>query len=198
VYIDKYPLLKPRKLVMRIIIYINLVASAIISTKTFDNISILVIMLNSMVMMSEDPTNIEPHSFYGFVDKIFLILYSIEMVLKILGLGFIFGKKAYLQDSWNLLDFVIVLSGYVTLISDMVAGEAPPNKAEVAGNFDDTKSRVDLTGLRVFRVMRPLKTISSIKGLKVLMQALFSAIPLLKDTIIILLFFFIIFAIGGT
>lgn len=30
------------------------------------------------------------------------------------------------------------------------------------------------------------------------MQALFGAIPLLRDTIIILLFFFIIFAIGGT
>jgi len=46
--------------------------------------------------------------------------------------------------------------------------------------------------------MRPLKTISSIKGLKVLMQALLSAIPLLRDTIIILIFFFIIFAIAGT
>jgi hypothetical protein len=57
---------------------------------------------------------------------------------------------------------------------------------------------VDLSGLRVFRVMRPLKTITSIKGLKVLVMAILSAIPLLKDTVIILLFFFIIFAIGGT
>jgi hypothetical protein len=57
--------MKFRKGVMRILIYINLVASAIISTSTFDNISILVIMLNSMVMMSEDPTNIDPHPFYA-------------------------------------------------------------------------------------------------------------------------------------
>lgn len=55
-----------------------------------------------------------------------------------------------------------------------------------------------MSGLRVFRVMRPLKTITSIKGLKVLVMAILSAIPLLKDTVIILLFFFIIFAIGGT
>ena len=127
-----------------------------------------------------------------------MILYSVEMVLKIIGLGFIFGPKAYLQDSWNILDFIIVLSGYVTLINELIAGDAKANVAKVAGNFDDTSSSVDLSGLRVFRVMRPLKTISSIKGLKVLMQALFGAIPLLKDTIIILLFFFIIFAIGGT
>ena len=46
--------------------------------------------------------------------------------------------------------------------------------------------------------MRPLKTISTIKGLKVLMKALFSAIPLLGDTIIILMFFFLIFSIAGT
>jgi hypothetical protein len=125
------------------------------------------------------------------------VLYSVEMVLKILGLGLIFGPKAYLMDSWNILDFIIVISGYLTLINEMMAGEETINVDE-AGNLDDQSSSVDLSGLRVFRVMRPLKTISSIKGLKVLMQALFGAIPLLRDTIIILLFFFIIFAIGGT
>ena len=79
----------------------------------------------------------------------------------------------------------------------MIAGEQGV-MVEQAGGEDESSSSVDLSGLRVFRVMRPLKTISSIKGLKVLMQALFGAIPLLRDTIVILLFFFIIFAIGGT
>lgn len=46
------------------------------------------------------------------------MLYSIEMILKILGLGFIYGDGAYIKDSWNILDFVIVMSGYVTLIMD--------------------------------------------------------------------------------
>ena len=46
------------------------------------------------------------------------MLYSIEMLLKILGLGFIYGDGAYIKDSWNILDFVIVMSGYVTLIMD--------------------------------------------------------------------------------
>lgn len=67
-YIDNYPLLKLRKNIRRVLIYINLVASAIISTSAFDNISILVIMLNSVVMMSEDPTNDEPHLFYAKID----------------------------------------------------------------------------------------------------------------------------------
>ena len=58
-------------------------------------------------------------------------------------------------------------------------------------------SKFSASGLRVFRVLRPLKTISSIKGLRVLITALFSALPLLRDTLMILLFFFIIFAIAG-
>jgi hypothetical protein len=41
------------------------------------------------------------------------------MVLKILGLGFIIGENAYIKNSWNILDFVIVLSGYVTLVTEM-------------------------------------------------------------------------------
>jgi hypothetical protein len=53
------------------------------------------------------------------------------------------------------------------------------------------------TSLRVFRVLRPLKTISSVKGLRILMNALFSSIPILRDTILILLFLFMVFAIAG-
>jgi hypothetical protein len=67
-------------------------------------------------MMSEDPTDKDPPEFLILVDKIFLVLYSIEMTLKILALGFIYGDHAYIKDSWNILDFIIVLSAYVTII----------------------------------------------------------------------------------
>ena len=54
-----------------------------------------------------------------------------------------------------------------------------------------------LSVLRAFRVLRPLRTISSIEGLRMLVTALISALPLLRDTIIVLIFFFLIFAIAG-
>lgn len=38
------------------------------------------------------------------------------MILKIIGLGFICGPDAYLRDSWNVLDFVIVLSAALPYI----------------------------------------------------------------------------------
>jgi len=99
------------------------------------------------------------------------------MVLKILALGFILNKGSYLRDSWNILDFIIVMSGYVGYIFQ--GGGA------------------NLSVLRSFRVIRPLRTISSIQGLRIIVQALISSLPLLRDTILVLLFFFIIFAIAG-
>jgi hypothetical protein len=89
------------------------------------------------------------------------------MILKIMGLGFYFDKDAYIKDSWNILDFVIVMSGYVTLIFESGPDESLEDISQ-PGNFDQSGPAVDLAGVRVFRVMRPLKTITSIKGLKVL------------------------------
>ena len=54
-----------------------------------------------------------------------------------------------------------------------------------------------VNSLRVFRVLRPLRTVSSIKGLKILMQTLFSAVPLLLDTLTVLIFYFMLGAIAG-
>lgn len=111
------------------------------------------------------------------MDTLFLVLYSVEMGLKILGLGFLFNKGAYLRDAWNLLDFTIVIAGYLSVIFE--------------------GGGVNLSGLRAFRVLRPLKSISSIAGLKTIVSALLASLPLLRDTVIVLLFFFFIFAIAG-
>jgi len=52
------------------------------------------------------------------------------MAFKILGLGFVFGEGTYLRDEWNLLDFFIVMIGYVTM----------------AGGDDDGANKIDQPG----------------------------------------------------
>ena len=99
------------------------------------------------------------------------------MLLKIFAMGFVMDKKAYLKDIWNIIDFTIVLSGYLPLVIGMTV--------------------VNLSALRSLRILRPLRTINKIKPLRDIVQALFSAIGLLRDSIIILVFFYTIFAIGG-
>lgn len=77
---------------------------------------------------------------------IFLIFYTAEMMIKILGLGFILGKKAYLRDYWNIMDFVIVTSAYLPIFL---------SEQESGADFN-------LSSLRSLRVLRPLRTISTI------------------------------------
>ena len=194
VHTDRFPLLELRKSVRKVMILIHMMAKAVIDSKPFENLSILVIITNSIVMIFDNPAATEQDPFFVQADYVFLFLYSVEMFLKIVGMGFIIGEEAYLKDSWNILDFVIVVSGYPDLF---VTVDQNTFMQEV-GPEPETSSSLSLKSLRTFRVMRPLKTISSIKGLKILMQALFSAIPLLKDTLLILMFFFIIFAIAGS
>lgn len=128
------------------------------------------------MLILDDPTSTQTTPTQQAIELFFLITYTTEMSLKIIGLGFVFNKNAYLRDGWNILDFCIVVS---SLLSE-------------AGG-----STVNLNSLRSLRVLRPLRTISSIRALKILLATLISAIPALINTIIILSFFFLIFAIGG-
>ena len=74
------------------------------------------IILNSLTLALDNPTSDEQSSFLATIETIFLVLYTVEMFFKIFGLGFIFNKGAYLRDSWNILDFIIVVSAYIPLI----------------------------------------------------------------------------------
>jgi hypothetical protein len=179
-YRDRCPLLTFRKAVMKSRIYINRSAIVITSHKAFEGISVFVIIVNSIFLALSDPlvpSNQTP-VYQETADLIFQILYTIEMVLKILAKGFIFNKGSYMRDAWNLLDITIVTTGYI-------------------GYLPSSGGGTNLASLRSFRVIRPLRTISSVEGLRVIVSALVAALPPLVDAGIVLLFFHIIFGIAG-
>lgn len=186
---DRFPLLELRKAISKSQILLQMTCKWIISTSVFDNFTTLVILVNSVVMMQDNPANKSPDPAFASMEGVFLILYTGEMVLKILGMGLIFAEESYLKDSWNILDFTIVISSLLALKS----GEEETVLEETTA----AEEGFSMQSLRSFRVMRPLKTISSVQGLKVLMGALLSSIPLLVDTLIILFGFFLVFSIAG-
>lgn len=118
--------------------------------------------------------------------------------MKILGLGFIFNKGAYLRDPWNILDFIIVMSAYLTIAQDLTTLIQNGGVEEEVTAENVNQGGLSLNSLRAFRVLRPLRAITSIKGLQVLVLSVLSALPLLQDTILVLLSFFIVFSIAGT
>ena len=44
----------------------------------------------------------------------FIVVFTIEAILKIVAYGFAFHPGAYLRNAWNVLDFAIVVIGYGT------------------------------------------------------------------------------------
>lgn len=179
-------------------IYINLFAFTIIKTKAFESITIAVILLNSITLGMEDPLAVSTTPTQDFVENIFLALYTVEMLFKILGLGFLFNKGAYIRDPWNVLDFTIVMSAYLT-IGQNIADEIENGgvKKEVTAE-DIGNDGLSLNSLRAFRVLRPLRAVTTIEGLQILVMSVISSIPLLKETTIVLMSFFVVFAIAGT
>ena len=177
-YRDKFPFLALRKCIWRQRINVSRMWMAIISHPVFDYFSLFVIVVNSITLAFYDPIN--PNAFdtgiFAYLDSIFLSLYTAEMILKVCAWGFVLNKGSYLRDTWNILDFIIIMSSYLQMM---------------------ISSGTNLNVLRSFRVLRPLRTISGIEGLRVIVTVLMKSISLLLDILIILMFFFVIFAIAG-
>jgi len=117
-----------------------------------------------------------PEDIIDQTDIYFLTIYTIEMFIKIMALGFILNSGSYMRDNWNLLDFLIIFTSYLPYVVD---------------------SNSNLTFLRSFRVLRPLRTISKLKKLKSLLNVIFTSIIGIKDISILMAFFFIIYGIAG-
>ncbi|KAM8839377.1 voltage-dependent R-type calcium channel subunit alpha-1E [Synchiropus picturatus] len=109
----------------------------------------------------------------------FIGIFCFEAGIKLVALGFVFHKGSYLRNGWNVMDFIVVLSGILA----------------TAGAHMNIS--VDLRTLRAVRVLRPLKLVSGIPSLQIVLKSIMKAmIPLLQ--IGLLLFFAILmFAIIG-
>jgi len=129
------------------------------------------------MLFLDDP--IKPSDLGNNFDLFFLIYYTVEMGMKIMALGFIWDANSYLRSGWNWLDMTIVVTGYLPYI--------------ITSN-----NSISISVLRSVRVIRPLKTITSLKNLMMIVMTLFSAFPFILNTLLILFFFLMIYAIIGT
>ena len=179
-YFDYYCCLEQRHKIYRVLVNVRFWCRFLVNNWIFDNISLLFIVTNTILILISDPT--DPNNIGNLSDNYFLIFYTLEAILKIVTFSFISAEDAYIKDYWNMLDFFVVLVGWISFIIEKVM-----NGTKITG----------LAGLRAFRILRPLKTIKRFKDLKKLVTALLASISHLGETTIVLIFFFLIFAIGG-
>uniref|UniRef100_A0A8L2QSN0 Sodium channel protein n=1 Tax=Rattus norvegicus TaxID=10116 RepID=A0A8L2QSN0_RAT len=109
------------------------------------------------------------------VEYTFTGIYTFESLIKILARGFCVGEFTFLRDPWNWLDFVVIVFAYLTEFVNL-------------GN---------VSALRTFRVLRALKTISVIPGLKTIVGALIQSVKKLSDVMILTVFCLSVFALIG-
>lgn len=69
----------------------------------FDKFILLTIFANCIVLAIEDPSLEEPDPIIEVFDMVFLIIFSFEMVLKIIAMGFVYEAHSYLRDPWNIV-----------------------------------------------------------------------------------------------
>uniref|UniRef100_A0A674F5I0 Sodium channel protein n=1 Tax=Salmo trutta TaxID=8032 RepID=A0A674F5I0_SALTR len=117
----------------------------------------------------------EPPDWAKNVEYTFTGIYTFESLIKILARGFCVGKFTFLRDPWNWLDFCVIVMAYVTEFVNL-------------GN---------VSALRTFRVLRALKTISVIPGLKTIVGALIQSVKKLSDVMILTVFCLSVFALVG-
>uniref|UniRef100_A0A8C5K643 Voltage-dependent T-type calcium channel subunit alpha-1H n=1 Tax=Jaculus jaculus TaxID=51337 RepID=A0A8C5K643_JACJA len=159
----------------------------VIAHKMFDHVVLVFIFLNCITIALERP-DIDPGSteraFLSVSNYIFTAIFVVEMTVKVVALGLLWGEHAYLQSSWNVLDGLLVL---VSLV-DIVVAMASAGGAKILGV---------LRVLRLLRTLRPLRVISRAPGLKLVVETLISSLRPIGNIVLICCAFFIIFGILG-
>uniref|UniRef100_A0A8C2GDB3 Calcium voltage-gated channel subunit alpha1 Ia n=1 Tax=Cyprinus carpio TaxID=7962 RepID=A0A8C2GDB3_CYPCA len=147
----------------------------------FERISIMVILLNCVTLGMYQPCeNIDCTSercqILQAFDAFIYIFFALEMVVKMVALG-IFGRRCYLGDTWNRLDFFIVMAGIVEYSLDL--------------------QNINFSAIRTVRVLRPLKAINRVPSMRILVNLLLDTLPMLGNVLLLCFFVFFIFGIIG-
>ncbi|XP_038604664.1 voltage-dependent L-type calcium channel subunit alpha-1S [Tachyglossus aculeatus] len=169
---------------------------SIVEWKPFEIIILLTIFANCVALavylpMPEDDNNTTNMGLEK-MEYFFLIVFAIEAVIKIIAHGFLFHPEAYLRSGWNVLDFIIVFLGVFTVVLEqinLIQSSSTPLSSKGAG--------FDVKALRAFRVLRPLRLVSGVPSLQVVLNSIIKAMVPLLHIALLVLFMIIIYAIIG-
>ncbi|KAM7535333.1 hypothetical protein Aperf_G00000089647 [Anoplocephala perfoliata] len=147
----------------------------------FDFFILATILANCIVLAINHPypmgdTN-ETNIALEKTEMVFLIIFTTEAALKIIAYGFVLHPDAYLRNFWNVLDFSIVVIGL--------------------GSKCLENTKLDVKSLRAFRVLRPLRLVSGLPSLQVVLNSILTAMVPLFHIFLLVLFVIIVYAIIG-
>jgi voltage-dependent calcium channel L type alpha-1D len=158
----------------------------IVTSKLFDRIVLLLIATNSAMLAIVDVRHVDEdgnpasegslrNTMAGYSNSLFTVLFTFECFLKVVAMGLIGDRGAYLMDPWNWIDFTVVVVGLVAALPSVPA----------------------VAGVRALLVLRPLRFFNAVPGIKKLVTALLKSIPELLTVVAFLSFLFFFYGAIG-
>ena len=141
----------------------------LVTGKNFDLFIMSIILADALVLglMTSDWVSFRFDTGLFLLDRLFMGIFIVEMLMKIYAEG-----RSFFKNSWNVFDFVIVAVSSVPFASAFIV-------------------------LRTFRLFRLLKYIDKFSHLKIMMDIFAKMVPNFVAMLAVLAVFFYVFAIIG-
>lgn len=137
------------------------------------------IILNTLVLTVrwyEQPVWLDTMTEY--INFVFFAVFTIEAILKIIGLGF----RTYFRDSWNTFDFGIIIVSAVSIVLYFTI---------------TMKIKNAVTMIRAFRILRVVRLIKRAKSLNLIFNTFIVSLPALSNIGGLLLILLYLYSILG-
>eukprot|EP00756_Hemistasia_phaeocysticola_P059260 Hpha_TRINITY_DN35_c0_g1::TRINITY_DN35_c0_g1_i1::g.109993::m.109993/K04857/CACNA1S; voltage-dependent calcium channel L type alpha-1S len=138
----------------------RLIVYEFVHSRFFEPVIIVLIAINIAFLASSYAT--EPEwwtSTLFLIDIIFLTIYVLEAIMKIVAFG---GVKGYLKSPWNVFDGVVVVGGVAAIFVTRLL---------------KLQQAAALGGIRMLRVARIFKLMTASRGIKFLFRTLLVSLP---------------------
>ena len=153
------------------------------TSKGFEYFILVAILVNCALMAINSQLPKEDLSLINKVveqaENYLLGIFGLEMILNIITMGFILHPGSYIRNPWNVLDFIVVVTGVLSV----------PQLNIMKGG--------SVKALRAMRVLRPLKLVSGVPSLQVVMTSIAKSLVPLSNVCLLVAFVIVIYAVIG-
>ena len=156
-------------------------AIALVEWPWFDRAVLMAIVANCVMLAALGPPGGDAPAIFApeaveVIELSFTLLFTAEMAIKIVAMGFVVHQLAYLRDHWNKLDFLVVSMCWLPLLFPQL------------GSY---------TSVRSIRALRPLRTVQRMPGMRKQVTTLLVALPRLGDVALLSSLVMVIFGVLG-
>ncbi|KAH6938618.1 hypothetical protein HPB50_011198 [Hyalomma asiaticum] len=152
-------------------------ARALTGHRAFRLLVALLIVLSSITLCLEGgPRPAMVRGRLELASALFTVLLSVDVALVLVAKG----PHAYFSSGWHLLDFIVQSTSLLYEVLDVIG---------VQGSV--------INVLRATRALRPVRIVSLLPGMKLLVDALASSVPSIGNVLVVCAFIWIIFGVVG-